>query len=195
MGQTSAWQRCPPSPIRRLAEITLCQNAHMLRISHWKRGEVCNSSRRSSCLRSSNRSVRHQKSTDQMRKSTAGFTAEHQIFELWFATSIQGANFSVNDRSCGRQCSRDLLSKVCECSEWMPVAREQLSTAMLDHGECSEPVHFQFVNPRRIIEGIGPLQERHWLDLRMHVTFRIAKIGRNQFADEMMRFSIFSAAS
>src|SRR5438132_10066071 len=27
MGQTSAWQRCPPSPIRRLAEITLCQNA------------------------------------------------------------------------------------------------------------------------------------------------------------------------
>src|SRR5439155_27037985 len=70
----------------------------MLRISHWKRGEVCNSRRRSSCLRSSNRSVRHQKSTDQMRKSTAGFTAEHQIFELWFATSIQGANFAVNDR-------------------------------------------------------------------------------------------------
>jgi len=28
-----------------------------------------------------------------------------------------------------------LVSKVCECSERVPIAREQLSTAMLDHGE------------------------------------------------------------
>ena len=77
----------------------------------------------------------------------------------------------------------------------MPVAREQLSMTMLDHGECPESVIFQLEDPRGIIEWQGPLQERHWLDLRMHVTFRIAKIGRNQFADEMMRFSIFSAAS
>src|SRR5438132_6288663 len=73
------WQRCPPSPIRRLAEITLCQNAPHAPHIALETGEVCNSRRRSSCLRSSNRSVRHQKSTDQMRKSTAGFTAEHQF--------------------------------------------------------------------------------------------------------------------
>jgi len=42
----------------------------------------------------------------------------------------------------------------------MPVAREQLSMTMLDHGECPESVIFQLEDPRGIIEGIGPLQER-----------------------------------
>jgi hypothetical protein len=43
----------------------------------------------------------------------------------------------------------------------MPVAREQLSTAMLDHGECSKAVIFQFENKVGVIERSGPLQERH----------------------------------
>src|SRR5207245_10121586 len=46
----------------------------------------------------------------------------------------------------------------------MPVAREQLSTAMLDDGECPKTVHFQFVNPVGIIERSGPLQQRHGLE-------------------------------
>jgi hypothetical protein len=41
-------------------------------------------------------------------------TAKHQIFELWSATSIQGTNFSVNDRSCVWQCSRDSFTKLRE---------------------------------------------------------------------------------
>src|SRR5439155_1374823 len=47
-------------------------------------------------------------------------TMKHQIFELWSATSVERANFSVNDGSCVRQCSRDLLSKFRERSERMP---------------------------------------------------------------------------
>src|SRR5437667_4433956 len=35
---------------------------------------------------------------------------------------------------------------------------------MLDDGECSEALHFQFVSPVGIIEWSGPLQERHWLE-------------------------------
>src|SRR5213593_4673031 len=46
----------------------------------------------------------------------------------------------------------------------MPIAREQLSTSVLDYGECSEAVHFQFVNPVGIIERSGPLQQRHGLE-------------------------------
>ena len=34
-------------------------------------------------------------------------TAEQQIFELWSASFIEGANFAVNDRSCIRQGIRD----------------------------------------------------------------------------------------
>ncbi len=40
---------------------------------------------------------------------------------------------------------------------------------MLDHGECSKAVIFQLENPLRIIEGSGPLQERHWLELKRHL--------------------------
>src|SRR5439155_6247741 len=35
---------------------------------------------------------------------------------------------------------------------------------MLDYGECSEAVHFQFVNPVGIIERQAPALERHWLE-------------------------------
>jgi len=42
----------------------------------------------------------------------------------------------------------------------MPIVRDQLSTAMLDHGECPEAVVLQFENQVGIIEGSGPLQER-----------------------------------
>src|SRR5439155_25182435 len=41
---------------------------------------------------------------------------------------------------------------------------------MLDYGECSKAVHFQFVNPVGIIEGSGPFQERHWLEIH-HLPF------------------------
>ncbi len=39
---------------------------------------------------------------------------------------------------------------------------------MLDYGECSEAVHFQFVNPVGIIEWQAPFQERHWLEFKGH---------------------------
>src|SRR5207253_9708077 len=40
---------------------------------------------------------------------------------------------------------------------------------MLDYGECSKSVHFQFEEPIGIVERSGPLQKRHWLEIRMHV--------------------------
>ena len=40
---------------------------------------------------------------------------------------------------------------------------------MLDDGKCSKAVHFQFVNPVGIVEGSGPFQERHWLELKRHL--------------------------
>jgi len=43
-----------------------------------------------------------------------------------------------------------------------------MSTAMLDYGECPESVHFQFVNPVRIIEGSGPALQWHGLELKGH---------------------------
>ena len=39
---------------------------------------------------------------------------------------------------------------------------------MLDHSECAEPVIFEFKEPIVVIEGSGPLQERHWLELIEH---------------------------
>jgi len=48
----------------------------------------------------------------------------------------------------------------------MAIARDQLSAAMLDYGKCPEAIQFQFVNPVGIIEGRGPLQERHWLEMK-----------------------------
>ena len=48
----------------------------------------------------------------------------------------------------------------------MPVAREQLSTAMLDDGECAKAVIFEFKEPIVVIEWQGPFQERHWLELK-----------------------------
>src|SRR5437016_7795329 len=41
---------------------------------------------------------------------------------------------------------------------------------MLNHGECSKAVVFQFVNPVGIIERSGPFQERHWLEIH-HLPF------------------------
>ena len=58
----------------------------------------------------------------------------------------------------------------------MPVAREQLSTAMLDDGECAKAVIFEFKEPIVVIEWQGPFQERHWLELEGHRATRIAKI-------------------
>ncbi len=34
---------------------------------------------------------------------------------------------------------------------------------MLDYGECSKAVIFEFKEPIIIVERSGPLQERHWL--------------------------------
>src|SRR5437899_7694975 len=40
---------------------------------------------------------------------------------------------------------------------------------MLDYGECSIAVVLEFKGPVGIIEWSGPLQERHWLELREHL--------------------------
>jgi len=60
-------------------------------------------------------------------------------------------------------------------NERMPVARDQLSTAMLDDGECSEAVELQFENPFRMIERSGPLQERH----RLEISVRFSGVPRS----------------
>ena len=49
---------------------------------------------------------------------------------------------------------------------------------MLDHSECAERVIFEFKEPIVVIEGSGPLQERHWLELIEHRATRIAKIDK-----------------
>src|SRR2546426_11742634 len=50
---------------------------------------------------------------------------------------------------------------------------------MLDHGERAIAVIFQFENPIGIIECSGPLQERHWQELKElhHKESRIAGHG------------------
>ena len=63
----------------------------------------------------------------------------------------------------------------------MPVARDQLSTAMLDDCECPEAIHLQFVNPIGIIEGSGPLQQRHGLELKTHHCFQNSRSTRPPF--------------
>ena len=45
----------------------------------------------------------------------------------------------------------------------MPIARNQLSTAIFYDGECSEAVIFQLKNPIGVVEWSGPLQERRWI--------------------------------
>jgi hypothetical protein len=50
----------------------------------------------------------------------------------------------------------------------MRVAREQLSTAMIDHSECSEPVKLQFENPVWVIKGLPPELKRHGPELQRH---------------------------
>jgi len=52
------------------------------------------------------------------------------------------------------------------------IAGEQLSTAMLDYGECPEAVILQLEDPLRIIKRSGPLQKRHWLELQGHHCFK-----------------------
>src|SRR5437667_1230507 len=121
---------------------------------------------RTSCLRSSNRSFR-KSLPSQVNKSNA---KKHGGFPRW---NIRFLNcglprlsreqiFTVNDRSCVRQGIGDCFCQRREGSERMPIAREQPSVAMLDHGECSESVVLQLEDPLRIIECQGPLQERHW---------------------------------
>jgi len=40
---------------------------------------------------------------------------------------------------------------------------------MLDYGECSEAVVFEFEERIGVIEWSGPLQERHWLEIKTGV--------------------------
>jgi hypothetical protein len=46
--------------------------------------------------------------------------------------------------------------------------REQLSTTMLDNGECPEAVVLQLENEIGVVEWQRPLLERHWLELKGH---------------------------
>src|SRR6266480_7592493 len=65
------------------------------------------SSRRSSCLRPSNRSVRKslpfRGQQIECKEARRVSTAKHKIFELWSATFVEGANFAVNHGSHIRQ--------------------------------------------------------------------------------------------
>jgi hypothetical protein len=74
-------------------------------------GEVFANSRRSSCLRSSNRSVRKSfpssVNRSNAKKARRAPTAKQQVLELWSATSIKGANFAIDDGSPIRQGIRD----------------------------------------------------------------------------------------
>jgi hypothetical protein len=76
--------------------------------------------------------------------------------ELWSATSIEGA-WQGRKRH-----------------ERVPVARDQLSTAMLDYGKCAEAVIFQLENEVGVIEWQGPLQERH----RLEISVRFSGVPR-----------------
>jgi len=71
---------------------------------------------------------------------------------------VNADNFAIqHNQFCIRYSGFDVLGKVCEGSERMPIARDQLSTAMLDDGECPEAVVFQFKEPIGVIEWQGPL--------------------------------------
>src|SRR5438105_4877439 len=73
------------------------------------------------------------RSTNRMQRSTAGSHGETADFlNCGLPLFIQGANFSVNGCSCVRQCSSDLLSKLCKEANGCPLGG-QLSTAMLDY--------------------------------------------------------------
>jgi hypothetical protein len=41
---------------------------------------------------------------------------------------------------------------------------------MLDYGECPEAVVLQLKEPVGVIEWQTPLQERHWLELKGHLS-------------------------
>jgi len=176
--QICASQRCPPSPIRKYAETTPSlgrQYTRYISAEKWQATvpaaaevPVCDPA----IAQFANPSRHQQIKSEKARRVP---TVKHQIFELRSATSIQGANFAVNYCSGVRQASRDLLSKLREGSEWVPVTREQLSTAMLDYVECSEAVVLQLEDPLTIIKRSGPLQKRHWQGIWMHAeAIRIA---------------------
>ena len=46
---------------------------------------------------------------------------------------------------------------------------------MLDHGERAIAVIFEFKKPVCVIEGSGPLQERHWLEMKRHGVYENSK--------------------
>jgi hypothetical protein len=87
---------------------------------------------------------------------------------LWSATSIEGANFSVSERLCIRQCSPDLFSKLRKGSERMPIARDQLTAPGFDAGQSTKAVELQLEYPVGVIEWLLPRLERHWLEWKMH---------------------------
>ena len=65
----------------------------------------------------------------------------------------------------------------------MTVARDQFCSAIVDYGECSKAVPFDFKDEVGIIERHTPLKERHWLELEGHLrVFRIS--GRGEFQAE-----------
>ena len=129
-------QNLEPSAVLSLCDVTakfvpsksssqIRSNIYMLRISQWKRGRsLCQQPPKllfaiQQSLGSQILPVAQQIECEKARRVP---TVKHQIFELRSATSIQGTNFAVDDRSRVRQCSRDLLSKFREGSERVPIA-------------------------------------------------------------------------
>src|SRR5437868_10195087 len=133
-------------------------------------GERANS-RRSSCLRSINRSVR-KSFPSQVNRSNAkkhgGFPRRNIRFLNCGRPRLSREQISpsMTALTFGRQSEIDSASAENEANG-CPL-RDQLSTAMLDDCECPEAIHFQFVNPIRIIERSGSLQQRRWLERKGH---------------------------
>jgi hypothetical protein len=72
-------------------------------------------------------------------------------------------------------CAEVKNGRACTDNKRMPVARGELSTAMLDYGECAEAIELQFKEPIIIIERSSPLQERHWLEMKGHGAYENSK--------------------
>jgi len=59
----------------------------------------------------------------------------------------------------------------------MTITRDQLCAAMLDYGECSKAVPFDFKDELGIIESRFPLPQRHWLEWNRHLVYSEYQAG------------------
>jgi hypothetical protein len=72
----------------------------------------------------------------------------------------------------------------------LPFREMSWQTSRADAGQSAEAVVLQLEEPIRVIEGQTPLQERHWLDERLHV-----EISRWQEPETQSRVTAKSGAT